>query len=619
MEGFFAFIGGLIFIPGLVFLLLYLVGYKDSKQAKEEEYRRQQKLKDDFAKSQRENEQLKSEIEKLKQGTALLDDKDCLLAQLEFTKNELDSCRLELKHYKDQNINIERANEREKLLQLEIKKLEHQLSLATEDTKKASNRADMWESAYDDLQKRYDEEHHKLQTMMTSVDKRLLDMDILRADNERLVHENNVLSNLGFQPPRDSFGLPLLDSQNYERYMAQLGNERMHKAIYNDFLFDIRAEVISGGERYTTTLRSCTCKDHQVRKVACKHMIALAMRVNAFVPFENDINDKLITLSEESRKTKDIFNRTLKIKEMGDKVNKAIDDKKQTFPMLADILANFKEERRKVKIKDPVTKRELTALIKQTEKQNAMLKNQISVYEYMFPILNEFKNVPPQNLENAILDAGTTGFHYQWLSQDDFAALSSIEKRQRWIDRYLNDRSKNAWEAGIKYERYIGYLCEQEGYSVKYTGALLKLNDMGRDLIVSKGKTVYIIQCKRFSEKKEIHENHLFQLFGSVTHYSAENPNKKVYGVFVTSAAFSPVAAECAKKLDIKVYEHLPFKPYPIIKCNIGRSGDKIYHLPFDQQYDTVTIELSKGERYVETIEEAEAAGYRHAMRHSFE
>jgi hypothetical protein len=53
-----------------------------------------------------------------------------------------------------------------------------------------------------------------------------------------------------------------------------------------------------------------------------------------------------------------------------------------------------------------------------------------------------------------------------------------------------------------------------------------------------------------------------------------------------------------------------------MIKCNINPSSkEKIYHLPFDQQYDKVVIGDVPGECYVETIADAEAAGFRRAFR----
>jgi len=53
---------------------------------------------------------------------------------------------------------------------------------------------------------------------------------------------------------------------------------------------------------------------------------------------------------------------------------------------------------------------------------------------------------------------------------------------------------------------------------------------------------------------------------------------------------------------------------YPMIKCNVN-GNDKIYHLPFDQQYDRVRIGSVPGECYVKTAAEAEKLGFRRAKR----
>ena len=45
------------------------------------------------------------------------------------------------------------------------------------------------------------------------------------------------------------------------------------------------------------------------------------------------------------------------------------------------------------------------------------------------------------------------------------------------------------------------------------------------------------------------------------------------------------------------------------------QSDEKIYHLPFDQQYDKAMIDISKGERWVKSIKEAEDFGFRRAWR----
>lgn len=53
-----------------------------------------------------------------------------------------------------------------------------------------------------------------------------------------------------------------------------------------------------------------------------------------------------------------------------------------------------------------------------------------------------------------------------------------------------------------------------------------------------------------------------------------------------------------------------------MIKCNISRvNGEKIYHLPVDQQYDTVKVEKKHGEFYSKSVIECEKQGFRRAFR----
>lgn len=55
---------------------------------------------------------------------------------------------------------------------------------------------------------------------------------------------------------------------------------------------------------------------------------------------------------------------------------------------------------------------------------------------------------------------------------------------------------------------------------------------------------------------------------------------------------------------------------YPMVKCNISDwNVEKIYHLPFDQQYDKCIIEKDKSEFCAVTIQEAEEVSFRRAER----
>lgn len=203
----------------------------------------------------------------------------------------------------------------------------------------------------------------------------------------------------------------------------------------------------------------------------------------------------------------------------------------------------------------------------------------------------------------------------EWLSPDEYASLSDAKKWQLALDRY-NKRSKTNWQIGIEYERYIGYTYEQQGYRVCYTGATQGLEDMGRDLIAENSSECLIIQCKRWAREKTIHEKHIFQLFGTCTlHQFQIKSSKPVRGVFITTTTISDLARKCAEYLHITVRENVPLGTYPQIKCNISKNGDKIYHLPFDQQYDRTMLNPADGDCYATTVAEAEAMGFRRAFR----
>lgn len=202
-----------------------------------------------------------------------------------------------------------------------------------------------------------------------------------------------------------------------------------------------------------------------------------------------------------------------------------------------------------------------------------------------------------------------------WLSPEEYQSLPNVQKWQRALDHY-NNRKKSNWQLGIEYERYIGYLLEQKGYRVRYFGATEGRADMGRDLIAENKKQLLIVQCKRWSKEKTIHEKHIFQLYGTtVLQHLRATSNKEILGVFVTTTSLSPLAEMCAKHLGIKTYTQIPLESYPQIKCNISNTGERIYHLPFDQQYDRTMLNPADGDMYVSTVLQAEAKGFRRAYR----
>lgn len=201
------------------------------------------------------------------------------------------------------------------------------------------------------------------------------------------------------------------------------------------------------------------------------------------------------------------------------------------------------------------------------------------------------------------------------LSPEEYQKLSVTERNQLALDRYVANRKSN-WQIGRDYEMFIGYQYERQGYRVSYTGILKNLEDMGRDLIVTNQEKAFIIQCKNWSKSKTIHEKHIFQLFGTVVLYNIDHPKKPAVGVFVTTTQLSDKAMQIAEELNVMVV-HKEAGDFPRIKCNINKTtGERIYHLPFDQQYDRTVVEINKGELYAFTVEEAERQGFRRAFKH---
>lgn len=257
-------------------------------------------------------------------------------------------------------------------------------------------------------------------------------------------------------------------------------------------------------------------------------------------------------------------------------------------------------------------------------RQQAVLSAKTAQYQLdyflsVFPWLEDYLELRPEEATKLFSDVPVSDDEYtavrEWLSPDEYASLSEMEKWQLALDRY-NKRKKSKWQIGIDYERYIGYLLEQKGYVVHYNGATEGMEDMGRDLIAENDTHYLIVQCKRWAREKAIHEKHIFQLYGTtVLQKLNHKTNKKIIGIFVTTADVSDLAIECANYLDIQVYTEIPYKDYPQIKCNYSKSGERIYHLPFDQQYDRTLIKPHSSDFYASTVQEAETKGFRHAFR----
>lgn len=262
-------------------------------------------------------------------------------------------------------------------------------------------------------------------------------------------------------------------------------------------------------------------------------------------------------------------------------------------------------------------------------RENKILRELHRYYEHLFPWLIEFKG---EDLDDLIRDANRTVTDDDtsddpaslWLTEAERSSqtLTRAERYQRALDRYWQTK-KSPWRIGRDYERYIGYLMEKEGFKVEFHGIEFGYEDLGRDLICKRGQEVRIVQCKYWSAKKTLHEKHVCQIFGTVSAYKAEQlrdrsllpDDPEITAWLYVSCGASPKAREFATMLNVHLIDNFPPQPYPAIKCNVSmRDGTRIYHLPFDQQYDRTLIEF-RDECYVQTVAEAEALGFRRAYR----
>ncbi len=275
-------------------------------------------------------------------------------------------------------------------------------------------------------------------------------------------------------------------------------------------------------------------------------------------------------------------------------------------------------------------------------KQLAFYRIRVSYYERMFPFLcdqlDEEKSMVPQESisSNSMNKADLSDEAGRWLSPEEYERLSEIERNQLALDRYKS-RVKTNWEVGRDFESFIGHGYSKEGYSVEYVGILRGLEDLGRDLICRKNGTTLIVQCKRWRHDVQIHEKHINQLVGTTIEYALRNggtlklgrfmissrdqllENNTIIPVFVTTASLSETAKEFAKSLGVHVREIESVGDFPMIKCNVSNVNQtKIYHLPFDQQYNRTIIEPHRGEFYASTVKEAIDAGFRRARRYHY-
>jgi Restriction endonuclease len=258
--------------------------------------------------------------------------------------------------------------------------------------------------------------------------------------------------------------------------------------------------------------------------------------------------------------------------------------------------------------------------------ENSLFRYRIALMEHLVPWLKDVAFEDAETVaEQELLDTyDSTDPAAGWLSKDEWERLPPADRYQQALDRY-RIRRKSDWEVGRDFERFIGFQLESQGYKVVYHGAIKGFDDFGRDLIATDwtGK-VLLVQCKRWSTHRSIPEAVLFQLFGSAVSYYVEKTGSTPTDLnfifshiepwLYSTASVHQRIREIALVMGVRIKDDVVVEDWPMIKCNIATNGDRIYHLPMDQQYDRVMI-AKEGECYVRTVVEAESLNFRRAKR----
>ena len=355
-------------------------------------------------------------------------------------------------------------------------------------------------------------------------------------------------------------------------------------------------------------------KSHPIIFIFCIFIAHLLFQIwyikHEFSFIENNLKEYCLKVSEENSNLRKDFKKSFK--NMGEFIS---DIKLYVY----DIASKYFDTKSHPAHKKAQDVRELKQKTKEYIKEYKLMRYEYDMLFSLFPELENYLEYYSAKKAETIEEIKENYDYVQsWISKDEYSSLDENTRNQLALDRYIESRKKSKWAIGRDYEMFIGHEYEKKGYKVTYTGITDRLEDKGRDLIAQKDNEILIIQCKNWSKYKEIHENHICQLFGTTVQYNIENNLLfKATPVFITSATLSETALKFAEYLGVQIIQNKKLEEFPRIKCNINNK-EKIYHLPFDQQYDRTIIGDQKGEFFAWTVQEAVDKGFRRAKKYFY-
>ena len=214
---------------------------------------------------------------------------------------------------------------------------------------------------------------------------------------------------------------------------------------------------------------------------------------------------------------------------------------------------------------------------------------------------------------------------YGEISEDD---IQTLEYKLRWYMKYGSTPSEKHRETsearcdyGLQYERFVGHIFSEHGFSVCYQGAKKGVEDGGIDLIARAPFKIRLIQCKRW--RIAVNTDVISRLHGAVERFIWEERRGKtsssrlnISGVIATSGEVESDAEELARHEGIHVMKKLAFQPYPAIKGQRIIADGGRFLMPWDSGYDGMALNFRRGDRFLASVREALTEGFYYPPYH---
>ncbi|WP_338622686.1 hypothetical protein [Selenomonas sp. TAMA-11512] len=193
-----------------------------------------------------------------------------------------------------------------------------------------------------------------------------------------------------------------------------------------------------------------------------------------------------------------------------------------------------------------------------------------------------------------------------------------LEQIDGWEKRKESARQKRI-EAGACYERYIGFLSEEKGFSTIYYGILKGFDDHGIDLICARDKRIYIAQCKYWNPRyRKVNYKTILYLIGStfwfystyiskdIKDFADAMSQKKIIPLLVVSHKVTdPAILALSKRLGVILIEkpmRRQMNKTPIKYAASILSNETSYITPSDSKTDYVIANMDRNIQFYQNF-----------------